>query len=65
MALRKLLHTVPEVCEATGLGRSLVYELITAGRIESVTVGRRRLVPADALESFVAGLRQEVANDAA
>lgn len=62
MALSKVLYTVPEICEATGLGRSLVYELLAAGRIESVHVGRRRLVPAEAVERFVAELRQDAAD---
>jgi excisionase family DNA binding protein len=36
--------TVGETCQATGLGKTTVYELINAGTIETVAVGTRRLV---------------------
>ena len=35
---------VPAFMAAAGIGRSKVYELIGAGEIQSVLVGRRRLV---------------------
>ena len=53
---RRLL-TVPEAARALGLGRSTVYELIGAGRLEVVHIGRAARVPVDALDSFVATLR--------
>jgi excisionase family DNA binding protein len=62
----KLLYRVPEAVEQTGIGRSTLYELMRSGDLESVKVGRSRLIPADALEEFVARLRAEgVASDAA
>lgn len=36
--------TIDEACEATGLGRTKIYELIAAGQLITTTVGRRRLV---------------------
>lgn len=63
--MNKLLYAVTEASDATGIGRSKLYELMAAGEIESVKVGKRRLIPADALEAFVAHLRQEAAGDAA
>jgi excisionase family DNA binding protein len=36
--------TIDEACEATGLGRTKLYELIGAGQLITTTVGRRRLV---------------------
>lgn len=36
--------TIPEACEATGLGRTKLYEEMDSGRVETTTVGRRRLV---------------------
>ena len=52
----KLLLTVTEAAALLGIGRTLMYELIGAGAIQSVTVGRlRRLRQAD-LEAFAAGL---------
>ena len=55
----RLLLTIPEVAETLGLGRSKTYELVAAGKIESVSIGRSRRVPREAVERFVAGLRSE------
>ena len=37
-----------------GLSRSTVYELIEEGAIESIKVGRARLIPVDSLRAFLA-----------
>jgi excisionase family DNA binding protein len=39
-----------------GIGRSALYELIAAGKLKTVKLGRRRLVPREAIEEFIAGL---------
>ena len=36
--------TIAEACDAVGLGRTKLYELISGGEIDSITIGRRRLV---------------------
>ena len=36
--------TIAEACDAVGLGRTKLYELIGGGEIDTVTIGRRRLV---------------------
>jgi len=54
------LLTVKQAAEILGLGRSTVYELIAAGALETVSIGRLRRVPLDALRAFVAGLRRRV-----
>ena len=41
--------TVREALEATGLGKTTLYRLINEGRIETVAVGRRRLVKVQSL----------------
>jgi excisionase family DNA binding protein len=41
---QRLACTVAEACEATGLGRTKLYELIGQGQLDTTTVGRRRLV---------------------
>jgi excisionase family DNA binding protein len=43
---RRLAYSVDEACEALGIGRVLMYDLINTGRIHSVKVGARRLIPA-------------------
>jgi excisionase family DNA binding protein len=40
----RLTCTITEACEAVGLGRTKLYELIDEGRLASITIGRRRLV---------------------
>ncbi|MFF4038949.1 helix-turn-helix domain-containing protein [Streptomyces sp. NPDC001816] len=51
-ALAELL-TVPEVMARLRLGRSTVYDLIRSRLLVSITVGRSRRVPADALRDFI------------
>jgi excisionase family DNA binding protein len=41
--------TVAEACDATGLGRTKIYDLIKAGALKTITIGRRRLVLVDSL----------------
>jgi hypothetical protein len=36
--------TVLEACAATGLGRTKLYELIGGGHLDTITIGRWRLV---------------------
>jgi excisionase family DNA binding protein len=52
---KKLAYSVEEACEALGIGRALAYELIMSGRLHSIKVGARRLVPASALADFLGG----------
>jgi len=48
-----LLITVDEAARRLGIGRSLAYELVAAGRLRSIHIGRLRRVPADAVSSFI------------
>ena len=50
---QRLTCTVAEACEATGLGRTKIYELIGDGRVTTTTVGRRRLVIVQSLLALV------------
>lgn len=56
----RIVLTVEEAAEALGIGRTLMYELIGSGAVESVTIGRLRRVPAGALTAFVEKLRSGV-----
>ena len=60
-ALPKRLLTVPEVMAVLSLGRAKVYDLMRSGRLASVTVGRCRRVPIEAIEDCLALLRDEAA----
>lgn len=50
------LLSIKHACRLLGLGRTSLYTLIGSGQLRSVTVGRRRLVPSDAIEEFIAAL---------
>lgn len=41
--------TIPEACQATGIGRTKLYEEIGAGRVEVRKVGARTVVLIDSL----------------
>jgi len=49
------LLSVEAAAEALSLGRSVTYRLITSGRLRSVRVGGRRLVPGSAVAEFIDG----------
>jgi excisionase family DNA binding protein len=51
------LLTVRQAAQVLRLGRSTVYELIAAGELETVSIGRSGRVPLDALR---AALRRPV-----
>ena len=53
----RLLLTVREAADRLGIGRSTAYELIAAGDLETVHIGRACRVPAVALDRFVETLR--------
>ena len=44
---------VREACRLTGIGRSKLYELISAGEIEIIKVGAITLIPTNSLAQFV------------
>jgi excisionase family DNA binding protein len=52
-----LLLTVPEAAKRLSLSRSKVYELIAAGVIESVTIGRARRISSAAMARFIRDLQ--------
>ncbi|WP_033321459.1 excisionase family DNA-binding protein [Streptomyces yerevanensis] len=52
-----VLLTVEEAARRLRIGRTTCFKLVLAGEIESVTVGRLRRVPLEALRSYVTKLR--------
>jgi excisionase family DNA binding protein len=59
------LLTVEEAAHRLRIGRTLVYQLISSGKLESVKVGRLRRVPAECLPAYVATLRRTRSSEAA
>ena len=55
----KKLYSIAEALDATGIGRTKMFELLANGSIASVRVGTRRLIPVDALDEFIQQLRAE------
>lgn len=47
------LLSIDEAARALAIGRTALYGEISAGRLRSVKVGRRRLVPSSAIAEFV------------
>lgn len=55
-AVAPLLLTVEQAAIMLGLGRTTTYELVMRGQIQSVKIGRRRLVVRQGLDSYVSDL---------
>ena len=52
----KLLFGVTEGATALGLGRSTIWALIAAGRLQTVKIGRRTLVTRASIERIAGGI---------
>lgn len=52
----RLLLSIVEAAERLGIGRTLMYELLAAGQVQSVHLGRLHKIPARALDAYVARL---------
>jgi hypothetical protein len=50
---------IGEFCALAGIGRSRVYELLGAGEIESITLGKRRLIIIDSYRRLIERQRAE------
>ena len=61
----KLAYTIPEFSEASGLGRSKIYEEISAGRLKAVKCGARTLITADDGRAFIISLKAVEPGEAA
>ncbi len=49
----KLLLSAEEAARALGIGRTRMYELLRAGNVPSVKLGRSRRIRPEALDEFV------------
>lgn len=52
----RLVLTIEEAARRLGIGRTLMYALVTSGAIRSVTIGRLRRIPIQCLDEYVVGL---------
>lgn len=53
-----LFVSIKEAARLLNLSRSRIYELMDQGLIESTRIGRRRVIPLDALHDFATKLRE-------
>lgn len=53
------LLAIKQVIYELGISRTAIYELIECGKLKTVKIGRRRLVPIEAIEEFIASLRKD------
>ncbi len=53
-----LLYPVADAAALLGIGRTNVYYLMNDGKLSSVRIGSRRLIPRAALLAFVEGLAE-------
>jgi excisionase family DNA binding protein len=53
----RVICTIAEACDASGLGRTKIYDLIKAGDLKTITIGRRRLVLVNSLLNLLAPTR--------
>jgi excisionase family DNA binding protein len=50
---------VEEAARLLGIGRSLAYELIRTGRLRSIKIGSRRLIPLAAIDEAIDALTDQ------
>lgn len=55
-ALEPALLPVPRAAKLLGLSTTYTWTLVRAGKIQTVRVGKRRLVPTEELKRYVASL---------
>ena len=56
-----VLYALDDAAAHLGIGMTKLNELIAAGSLSTITIGRRRLVPAEDLTEFVSELRATAA----
>lgn len=47
------LLSIDEAATALGIGRTALYHELTNGRLRSFKIGRRRLIPASAIDAYI------------
>jgi excisionase family DNA binding protein len=50
---QQLAYDIPTASRVSTLGRTKLYELIASGKLESTTVGKRRLILGESLRRLV------------
>lgn len=53
-----LLYSIPDAADQLSVSARVLERLIADGEVDTVKIGRRRLVPAEALTDYVERLRR-------
>jgi excisionase family DNA binding protein len=53
----RLLYAIPDAAERLSVSARVLERLIADGQLATVKIGRRRLVPAEALTDYVAKVK--------
>jgi excisionase family DNA binding protein len=59
--MEKLLLSAEDVAEALTISRTRVYEILAAGELFSVKLGKVRRIPRESLKEYIDKLREEAA----
>ena len=54
IVMQPFTTSIAEAAHALSLGRTKIYELIDAGRLETIKIGRRRLIKVDSIRRLLA-----------
>lgn len=57
--VQKVTYSIDEFVALTGLGRTMVFEELKSGRLQSVKCGSRRLIPASEVDAWLKALRMK------
>ncbi|MCZ7526569.1 MAG: helix-turn-helix domain-containing protein [Acidimicrobiia bacterium] len=57
--MQPVLYSIADATLVLGIGRTRLYQLMRSGEIETVHIGRRRLIPSASIDALVARLRSE------
>jgi excisionase family DNA binding protein len=52
-ASAKLSYSIAAACEATDLSRTRLFAAIADGSLASFRIGKRRMIPANALQDYI------------
>lgn len=55
----KIGYRPEEAAAVVGIGRTMLYELMRTGQLQSIKVGRARIIPRSALEELLITLQAE------
>jgi excisionase family DNA binding protein len=53
--MEPILSSVNGAARALGIGRTKIYELINAGKLEAVKIGKRRLIKTESIHKLIDG----------